>query len=261
MPTLVYPNYVKKELEFPGEMSQSATGMKVRRGQEWLTFHKFGTNIDDDFGPATKKCVENFQTAKNLPSTGKVNSDTWDKLVEPLKNALADITPAASDTLASLTLKYAHQHRKIHPIELGKQNCGAWVRLYMKGNDGEEWLWCAGFVTFVLKQACDTLGKPMPIAGSFSCDELAAQAKQAGLFVSGTSIASGATPWNSLGKLQIFLVRKSASDWTHTGFCFGGSDQTFSTIEGNADFGGSRNGFEVTKLTRSLASKDFIKLL
>lgn len=261
MPMLEYPNYVKKELEFPGETSLGATGMKARRVQEWVTFHKFGTNIDDDFGPATERCVRNFQTAKGLPSNGKVDSNTWEKLVEPLKKALTDITPATNDTLASLTLKYAQQHLKIHPIELGKQNRGAWVRVYMNGVDGAHRLWCAGFVTFVLKQACDTLEMPMPISGSVSCDTLAEQAKQAGLFVRGTSVANGETPWTSLGKSQIFLVRASATDWTHTGFCFNGSGQTFSTVEGNADFGGSNNGFEVTKLVRSVADKDFIKLL
>lgn len=261
MPTLVYPNYVKKELEFPGEISNGATGMKARRVQEWVTFHNFGTNIDDDFGPATEQCVQNFQTAKGLPSNGKVDLNTWKKLVEPLEKALTDITPTATDTLPSLTLKYAQQHLRIHPIELGKQNRGAWVRVYMNGVDGAQRLWCAGFVTFVLKQACDTLGTPMPIAGSVSCDELSSQASQAGLFVRGTKVASGEIPWSSLGKSQIFLVRASATDWRHTGFCFNGSAQTFSTIEGNADHNGSSNGFEVTQLTRSVASKDFIKLL
>ena len=62
-----------------------------------------------------------------------------------------------------MTLKYAKQHLAIHPIETGPPNSGPWVRLYMNGNEGEDWLWCAGFVTTMLRSACAALGTAMPI--------------------------------------------------------------------------------------------------
>jgi len=121
--------------------------------------------------------------------------------------------------------------------------------------------WCAGFVTYILKQACHFTGKPMPVQGSLSCDSLAYQAKANKRFIPGKAVQNGSSPWSSLGNCQIFLVRKSSTDWTHTGFAFGGNKNVFSTIEGNTNDEGSANGYEVCQRTRSLdAKKDFIYL-
>jgi hypothetical protein len=130
----------------------------------------------------------------------------------------------------------------------------------MSGNEGPSWYWCAGFVSFLLRQACERLGIEMPIPGSFSCDLLATQARTAERFVRGTSLARDADGWGNLGEAQLFLVRRSSSDWTHTGISFLGQGEVFSTIEGNTNDEGTRNGYEVCRRTRSIASKDFIRL-
>jgi hypothetical protein len=255
-----YPAYVTKELEFDTVIKIDDTGVKVRRVQEWLTINKFATTIDGDFGPATEKCVKDFQQSKGIQKTGKVNQQTWDALVEPLSKALQSINFPANVSLADAILRVARQHLVQHPIEVGGDNRGPWVRVYVGGNQGPEWRWCAGFVTFVMKQACMLLNGQMPVPGSYSCDSLAYQAKQAGLFVKGSQIASGSVTWPALGTAQIFLVRRTSTDWVHTGFCFDGSGSTFSTIEGNTNDDGSSNGYEVCKRTRSIPSKDFIRL-
>jgi len=256
---LDYPAYVKKELAFDTIIENGDTGAKVRRVQEWLTIHEFATPIDGSFGDATESCVKNFQQSKEIQVTGKVNQKTWGALVEPLNEALQQINLPANIALGDAILKVAKQHLAQHPIEVGGENRGPWVRVYVGGNQGTEWLWCAGFVTFVMKQACMLLNCPMPIPGSNSCDSLAYQAEQAGLFVRGTQIASGTIAWAALGTSQIFLVRQTSTDWTHTGYCFEGSGSTFSTIEGNTNDDGNSNGYEVCKRTRSIASKDFIR--
>ncbi|MBN1464145.1 peptidoglycan-binding protein [candidate division KSB1 bacterium] len=228
--------------------------------QEWVTFHGFATPVDADFGPATEIAVQLFQEANGLTASGIVDESTWDQFVAPLARALAPMQIAADDTLAKVLLRVAQQHLAQHPLELGGENRGVWVRLYMGGNEGPEWRWCAGFITFLLKQACSLLACPMPIHGSYSCDSLAYQAQMAGLYVRGTSLESGAISWAELGDTQIFLVRRTSTDWTHTGLAFAGVLDTFATIEGNTNDEGFNNGYEVCQRTRGVSEKDFIRL-
>jgi hypothetical protein len=254
-----YPAPVAKELAFEGVIRKGDSGIRVRRVQEWLNIHRFATTIDGGFGDATEKCVEDFQDAAELQVTGRVNQETWEALVDPLKKAVEPINVPAGATLADAILRVAKQHLDQNPVEVGGDNRGPWVRIYVGGNQGPEWRWCAGFVTFVMKQACKLLGCPVPIAGSYSCDSLAYQAKQTGSFIRGTQLESGDIPWSTLGAAQVFLVRRTATDWVHTGFSFDGSGSVFATIEGNTNDDGSSNGYEVCRRTRSVAGKDFIR--
>lgn len=249
-----------KELTFNGPIQKGAGGMAAKRVQEWVTFHGFATPVDGDFGPATEICVKQFQSAKGLNSTGTVDEQTWEAFVEPLSNALQLPTVQSGDTIGDIILKVAKQHLAPHPIELGGDNRGVWVRVYMGGNQGSKFLWCAGFVTFVMKQACMALERQTPLAGSQSCDSLAYQAKEAGLFVKGADIEKEKVLWTDLGTSQIFLVRLTPTDWTHTGFSFEGAGETFSTVEGNTDQQGSGEGHELCQRTRSVTKKDFIRL-
>ena len=155
---------------------------------------------------------------------------------------------------------FAEQHLLAHPIELGGANRGPWVRFYMKGSEGESMLWCAGFVSTVLRQAAEHAGRAMPVAGSFGCDELAAQAKAGGRFLGGRAVTGSSPGFAALGACGVFLVRKTASDWVHTGFAFDGNADSFLSIEGNTDHKGSANGFEVAQRARKTSACDFIRL-
>jgi hypothetical protein len=59
---------------------------------------------------------------------------------------------------------------------------------------------------------------------------------------------------------SLFLVRKSPTDWTHTGIVVEIHPEFFRTIEGNTNDDGVREGYEVCTLTRSYTSKDFVSL-
>ncbi|HYN76945.1 MAG TPA: peptidoglycan-binding domain-containing protein [Lamprocystis sp. (in: g-proteobacteria)] len=261
-PTLpTYPLSVQNELNDPGPVQVGNQGRASRRVQEWLTFHGFRTPIDDEFGTATERTLQSFQDARGLPATGALDPATWAALIAPMVRAFSDSPKGA--TFGDTVLDVARQHLDEHPIELGGPNCGPWVRAYMNGNQGTPWAWCAGFVSFVMAQAAKIQGASKPIAGSFSCDLLATQAEQAGLFVAERSL--NATPAKftagTLGTCCIFLVRRTSSDWTHTGFAFDfKANGTFSTIEGNTNDQGCREGFEVCKRVRARDSKDFIRL-
>lgn len=252
-----YGSAVKAELAFKTTITEGAKGMSARRVQEWLSFHGFRTAIDSDYGSATATAVGKFQAAKLLPVSGQVDYATWEALTMPVNAALKD---GVGNSLAERVSSIASQHLKIRPIELGGANRGPWVRIYTGGNDGAEWAWCAGFVTSILRQACLELEIKMPIKGSLSCDTLAAQAQMAALFVTEKDLDSGRTPWASLGKAYIFLIRRTPGDWTHTGIGVAGNQSSFETIEGNSNNEGSNDGYEVCSLIRSSIKKDFIIL-
>ena len=253
---LDYPSTVMQELDFPGDIRKGAQGRRARRVQEWVSIHGFKTVIDEDFRDATVRAVRLFQAARGLSTTGEVDQATWKELVAPMMRAFSTIDHGSqfSDTVR----RVAEQHLREHPIELGGSNFGPWVRAYMGGHQGKSWPWCAGFVTFVMKQAAKVHGVNTPIKGSFSCDLLASQADKEGRFVAESSITDLSN--SSLGSCCIFLVRRTSDDWTHTGFAMDYETTSFATIEGNTNDDGNWEGYEVCRRIRSLAKRDFIKL-
>jgi hypothetical protein len=231
----------------------------VKRVQEWLCNHGLRIQIDSDFGPVTKQAVQKYQKQARLPVTGAVNPATYAKLVAPLARAFRPVEPNGM-TFAELTMAIARQHLAEHPVETGGDNRGPWVRAYMRGNDGPQWLWCAGFVTRIMKVAADTLGVSSPIRGSFSCDALAEQARSSRLLVTGPELERSSPATTGLSGGAIFLVRRTRDDWTHTGFVTAFNDTSIETIEGNTNDEGSRNGYEVCSRFRGYKGKDYIRL-
>jgi hypothetical protein len=228
-------------------------GKDVRLAQEWLSFHGFGTAVDGVFGPGTELATKNFQTKKGIPSSGVVNAPTQKAMLSPIETVQESIA-AGAKPLADLYVAYARRHLKEHPIEVGGQNRGPWVRLYMNGNEGAEWPWCAGFATWVLRQAARTLGVPMPHPYAFGCDFLAAKSQENGSFLS----VRKPSDFPLVKPGYLFLVRRTANDWTHTGIVESIQGDAMTTIEGNTNDEGSREGFEVCRRTRSLTDKDYL---
>lgn len=254
----MHPAHITQEIQFPGDFKLGATGQKVRQLQEWLNLHSHGTAVDGRFGDATRRALATYQTSMQAPIGDQVDLPVWKSLVAPIVGALSAVPTGM--TLPQAVLEVARAHLEQHPAEVGGDNKGPWVRLYMEGNEGSEWRWCAGFVCFALAQACRALGRPMPFKRSFSCDKLAARAEAAGLLVPGEDIASGRMSWSDMGPCSIFLVRRTSDDWSHTGFAFDGSGTSCATLEGNTNDDGSANGYEVCARSRSVAGKDFIRL-
>ena len=244
---------MKEELVLARELAFGSKGNDVRRVQEWLNLHGYGLGIDGDFGRVTEDAVQRFQKAHRIRQTGKVNPRTFHALIAPMI-AVLQKPVRKPKSLGGAILTYARSHLAQHPREVGGPNRGPWVRLYTGGHEGEQWAWCAGFVSFVLKQAADLMGTPMPLAGSIGCDQLASQAKAKNLFLAEQQRRERLSPGS------LFLVRKSPTDWTHTGIVAEVHPEFFRTIEGNTNDDGVREGYEVCTLTRSYTSKDFVLL-
>lgn len=247
-------DWVRSEVVPAGRLTVGAGGAGVKRVQEWLNLHGIGIVVDGSFGPVTRQAVTQFQTSQGLPVSGDVDAATYARLVEPMVSVLQRRNNAGPNLPAAL-LAYAAAHLAVHPIEVGGQNCGPWVRLYTQGHEGAPWAWCAGFVSFLMRQAAETLGLDPPIRGSVSCDSLAAQARDQGRFRTEAEARQQGVPDGS-----IFLVRRTSTDWTHTGIVTGTQHDAFTTVEGNTNDEGSREGFEVCARLRGYADKDFILL-
>lgn len=246
--------FSRKEVAFPGEVSKGKEGKAARRVQEWLCLHGEIVAVDGEFGGGTEAAVRAFQEARGLPATGIVDEPTHRALVAPMLRVLRPEVDA-SLPFGQLVAALGALHLAEHPREAGGDNMGPWVRLYMDGHEGPNWFWCAGFVTFLMEQAAALKGVKAPLAGSFSCDSLAAQGKERGAFrKEGQLSAAELTPG------AIFLDRRTPSDWTHTGIVVRTEASAFHTIEGNTNDDGSRNGYEVCARRRGYAKKDFVLL-
>lgn len=241
------------DLQLDKNYQRGSKGPKVKLIQEWLNLHDFRVVIDGDLGPASEYAVKEFQKARSLVADGVVGPMTFAQLIKPMTDALQPISPG-NKFLGEMVVAYAEQHLKSHPREVGGQNMGPWVRLYMSGNQGVEWPWCAGFVSYILKQACQSLQKPLPIKTSVSCDSLAASAKEKGLFLAENKAADK----SKLKPGAIFLNRRTSTNWIHTGILINAEPDIFHTIEGNTNDEGSAEGYEVCKRVRGYKSRDFI---
>lgn len=242
------------ELELDKVYRRGEQGPGVRRIQEWLSLGGFAVAVDGDFGAATEAALKRFQAKSGLPVTGVAEAATFDRLVAPMRAAMASI-PAQGRTLGSLVVAYAAQHLRQQPREIGGENRGPWVRLYMDGKDGAQWAWCAGFATFCLQQAARTLGVPMPVARLFSCDSLASSARERGRFLSTLTSPPDRT---LIHPGSLFLRRRTAMDWAHAGIVTEVDEETFQTLEGNTNDEGSSDGYEVCARTRGFKNMDFV---
>ncbi len=220
--------------------------------QEWLCLNGQSIKIDGDFGAATEKAVTNFQKNAGITQTGKMDPLTFEKLVWPMKS-MAQATLANTGNLHTAVVELSLKYLALHPVEVGGQNMGPWVRYFMDGNQGSQWPWCAGFDTFIVKQATKITGIPTDLKRTYSCDVLGMWAKNSNKFVSGTS---GNLSLVKPGHL--FLVRKSHNDWQHTGIVIEMTPEYCVTIEGNTNDEGSREGYEVCKRIRAFGTLDFV---
>jgi peptidoglycan hydrolase-like protein with peptidoglycan-binding domain len=224
-----------------------------------LTLNGIAVVVDGRFGPATQYAVGRFQTRRGLPKTGIVDTPTFEELTEPLHRALAP--PSTTPTgMSSGVAAAARQHLKQRPREVGGANRGPWVRVYMDGADGPGFLWCAGFASFVVRQAAWHAGVSLPMRPTFSCDVISRDAQTDGRFIAESEIAGNAATLNDLPRGSLFVQRRTPTDWNHVGIVVAAVGEIIETIEGNTNEGGSREGYEVCRRIRNLEGKDFVTL-
>lgn len=238
-------------------MKRGNHGTDVTEAQEWLTLHGFGVTIDGDFGAATDRAVRAFQHQRGVLEDGIVGETTWRLLRLPLELATGPAPESA--TLEKAVVSCARQHLEQRAREVGGQNCGPWVRLYCNGHDGGAYAWCCGFVSYILGQASALCNIPCPLLSTLSCDALALNARRIGRLIPGASAGRQVQP-QEIRPGDLFLIHREGNDWIHTGILIDVQPETVTTIEGNSNTTGSREGHEVCTLTRSYRRLDFIRI-
>ena len=224
----------------------------MKHVQEWLCLANLHVAIDGVMGPATQEALRRFQRRNMLDVTGTDDEETVIRLTNPIRNAICLRLPLKGISYSDTVAFCASQHLREHPREVGGQNKGPWVRLYMDGMEGEPW--CAGFVSYLVKQAAELVKIEPPIGGSVSCAELARQAKAAGLF-SGEYSSFNRCP--AAG--SITLAKTLANRYYHCGVVVSSAEHTFESIEGNSNDNGSAEGFEVVRKIHAYGDRyDFI---
>ncbi len=238
------------ELNFPGVVKPGDHGLAVKYVQEWLCLHKLMVKVDGIFGPATAAAVYQF---RNGYGQAVVDEETWDNLVTPMKRALAPIEPEGRN-LSEMILAWARQQLCFRPKEVGGENCGPWVRLYMHGQDGEWARWCAGFACFCLEKACASLNIPQPLQSSTSVPVLAKRS-----LIAGMRLTLPVVERSRIKPGSFFLIRdRKLEDWEHIGIVVEATLDHYSTIEGNTNDDGSSNGYGVFNRIRAYGRSDFI---
>lgn len=250
--------WIQRELSLAQPVKKGDEGEDVRKVQEWLCLRDFRVSVDGAFGEVTEHTLELFQASQGLLQDGVAGTRTFDALVLPMRLALAPVG-VREVSLGQMICLVAKAHLSARPVEVGADNRGPWVRLYMRGHEGPDYRWCAGFVSFCMAQACALLGQALPIPGSFGCDELVGQAKGAACFVPN---AGNKAPDLKVGSLFVQRKRKGPIDYTHVGIVVEVTSRgAFRTIEGNTNDEGSANGHEVCARWRGYnAFRDFIAL-
>lgn len=233
----------------------------VRKIQSWLTLYAIhkpdagtATAIDGIFGPATERAVRNYQAGNGLPLTGVVDRALFRYMSRPLADAFG--FAATGSTLREKIISTAKAHLLAAPFELaidGETNSGPWVRSYMDGNEGNEWLWCMGFVQSVIDQSAAQDGKNlrnlMPL--TYLCDVLGQYARDNYRLVNGSDILKNPS---LVIPGDIFLLRGKGFHWYHTGLVIAVHEGSFETIEGNTNNDGSSNGNGVYRRVRGMGS-------
>ncbi len=239
---------LRKSLKLAASIKRGKSS-KGRLLQELLRINGQKLKIDGDVGPITAGAVAKFTNDPKMKAAKTFDQKLIEALAQPMLRAVQPI--AAKATLGETVVAIAKQHTEEHPIEVGGQNMGPWVRLYMDNNQGRDWPWCAGFVTYIVRAAARIHGFAMPVPRTYSCDVLGFDARK-----KDTLQYRGSAKTVPAG--SIFLVRKTKNDWVHTGIVEEDDGDVFYTIEGNTNDEGHREGYEACYRLRDRDKLDVI---
>jgi CHAP domain len=260
-----YPGRVIKAGERNGAIVMA---LKVRLNEALgLTGDQLLAVDNPNFGPKMTQLVKLFQ-ARNVDSQGvplktdgEVGSVAWEVLFG------AESVPAATETsgdllreaLALAQAEEAAQVREVRPpANRGPRVDEYQVRTGMKLKPGVEgFAWCACFVYFCFDEAAKKLGRKNPVIKTAGCHDHWNRSRDAGIVqISGTR----ATNKPELVQPGMIFIMDFGRGTGHTGIVESVHGGFITTIEGNSNNQGSRDGVGVFRLTRKIntINKGFI---
>ncbi len=247
-------------MTFPGTvLTPASNGAAVLAVQQRLNKLGCGPIAEDGaFGAETLDAVELFQTRSQdtsgapLKIDGTVGPMTWGALFGA---ATAPTNATAPSQLLAAVLQFASGEVGIMEDPLGS-NRGLRVDQYLRavGLDpaAGSFPWCAAFVYFCFQQAANTLSVPNPAIKDAGVLDLWNKAGSQGVRRIATPEAA-ATP--SVVQPGCIFVITTSSGNGHTGLVEQVDGVRLTTIEGNTNLGGSREGIGVFRRTgRTIAT-------
>lgn len=250
-------DFVRKETAFdPVKIGDKGFG--VKKLQEWLCLSGHKVVIDGSFGPVTERVLEK--------ATGKIELDinSWLDLTKPLWGIeeivdlmkLGRIQMGVCPKVASVAATIATSFRLRYVREVGGNNRGPWVRLFMRGKEGKSQPWCAGFVSTVLEIAQEVTDTKIPFEYTGSSSQMVRNARSKGVLLSEAGFKS-----SEEDRVAVFAVKGGNTGYKHVGFAFKTDEpEMFFTVEGNSSLAGVADGDGVVSITRSTKEKVFISL-
>lgn len=191
-----------------------------------------------------------------LVPDGKVGAITWAALFGDQKVPVVDVT---GDALLAEVVKVAageeaRQVREVPP----SSNRGPDVEMYLKsvgvapGN-----AWCAAFVFWCFKKAAENLGRTSPVFKTGGCLAHWNGAPSVG---AQRIVAAKAVADPSLLHPGTIFIMDHGGGLGHTGLIESVAGGMLTTLEGNSNSNGSRDGVGVFRLTRKIntINKGFI---
>ena len=255
--------------------------------QEYLCLHDYALVIDGIFGPATLKALQTFEADYGLPPTAHAAHEVVSPLTAAyLRRPITEATRSKHevpvwglsgrrDVWREALLWIAWRQLHWQAREVGRQNCGPWVRAYMDGRDGKPFAWCAGFVETCMRMALQEFDRTIPASSEVAALVVSEDAKERWWWtVSGWARKAEEqerllkTP-EAVRRGDLFLVRKKGGEgYSHIGIVASAPDVGFSsarppflTLEGNSNEAGAYEGVKVVKRTRTAYGKHFISLV
>ncbi len=239
--------------QFPGRVLSAGSDQKstVMAIQQRLNDLGCGpVDVDGKFGPETEEAVELFQSrfgdhaGRPLDVDGRVGPNTWGALFGA---ATVPVQTAADSDLLGKVIDVANSQVGVMEVPPGS-NRGPQVDDYLRrvGVDpATASPWCAAFVYFCFDEVCKKLSPPMPnpvvkTAGVMDHWRAAAHVAQA------TRISAQEAQDNpSLVKPGLIFLISTAGGHGHCGLVKEVHGGNLTTIEGNTNPGGSREGIGV----------------
>ena len=138
--------------------------------------------------------------------------------------------------------------------EIGSSNRGRKVDEYQKADNlaGEGYAWCSSFVSWLIRETANAHGIKIPWSFSPSCDKVWEDARLRGLvrftpqpgdfFLVRARLKNG--KFSDRDAIHIGVVKSVAAD-----------GKTFTTIEGNSNDEGLREGYEVASIPRPVSER------
>lgn len=210
---------------------------------------------DPRFGPKMQRVVRLFQarnvdgSGRPLVTDGEVGSLTWSALFG--QDAVpASTTPASQLLVDALNIAVGEEARKVREIPRNS-NRGPRVEEYLRRTGlGPGHAWCCAFVYWCIDEAAKAQGRPNPMVKTAGCLDHWNRAKRRG---ANRILKRNAVDDPGLIRPGMVFIMDYGGGAGHTGFVESTAGGLLSTLEGNTDASGTREGGGVYRLTRKAA--------